>query len=52
MNPIITVLCTGGICSAIQGKFAWTGALLIIAMVMAGWENWAKSKLIAKALKK
>ena len=52
MNPIIMVLCTGGICSAIQGKFAWTGALLIIAMLLAGWDNWRGNKLIAKALKK
>lgn len=44
MNPIVTVLCAGGICSAIQGKFAWTGAMLIIAMAIAVYSNmqWAK----------
>lgn len=52
MNPVIAVLCTGGICSAIQGKFAWTGALLIIAMAIAIWENHLKAKLITRALKK
>jgi hypothetical protein len=45
MNPVVTVLCAGGICSAIQGKFAWTGAMLIIAMVIAVYSNMQWSKV-------
>lgn len=46
MNPVITVLCTAAICCELENKPAWTGVFLIIAMLVAGWQNSRQWKLV------
>jgi len=49
MNPVIFVLCAGAVCTQLQGRDVWVGPLLVIAMLLALWENGLKAKLIARA---
>lgn len=50
-NPVVTTLCAGAICCAIQGSTYWVGPLLITAMVIAIWNNFGWSKVFKAAAK-
>lgn len=52
MNPIIAVLCTAAICCELEQKSHWTGTFLIIAMALAGWQNYRQTKMVEKILGK
>lgn len=54
-NGIVTTFCTAAICCAIQGWSGWMQAYLLMAMIIAVWNNlqWAKVfKAAAMVLKR